>query len=89
MAANNGAQITLTIPSTGFSRVFVGATADDVEQQVEDFFEEDGADELSRFLEDVNARSPSSAGPADGRFDDPVGSPAGAALRDRRQAESW
>lgn len=57
-ASLTGSQVTLSIPSTGFSRVFSGASADDIEQQVEDWAEEEGARELARFLEEVNGRSP-------------------------------
>ena len=57
-AEDNGRRITLRIPSTGLSKVFVGTSADDVEDQVEDFFEESGSDELAEFLEEVNGRSP-------------------------------
>lgn len=57
-AVSNGAQVTLRIPSTGFSRVFTGTTASDVEDQIEDFLKSDGAKAFAQFLEEVNGRSP-------------------------------
>lgn len=56
-AANSGSEIELSIPSTGFTRVFSGATPDEVESQIEDFFREDGSDTYADFLQEVNARS--------------------------------
>lgn len=53
-----GQSVTLTIPSTGFSRTFTGTSADDIENQVQDFLESDGANQLANFLEEVNGRSP-------------------------------
>ena len=52
-----GTQVVLSIPSTGFSRTFTGATPDEVENQVEDFFKDDGAKELAKFYEKTNART--------------------------------
>lgn len=57
-ATSNGSEVTFSIPSIGFSKVFTGADADDVESQIEDFFEQNGADTLADFLEEVNGRSP-------------------------------
>jgi hypothetical protein len=53
-----GTQVVLSIPSTGFSKTFTGATPDAVENQVEDFFKNDGAKELAKFYEKTNARTP-------------------------------
>jgi hypothetical protein len=49
-----GTQVVLAIPSTGFSTTFTGTSPDDIENQVEDFFEGDGADELAEFLEETH-----------------------------------
>ena len=57
-AQATGTTVTLTIPSTGFSRVFVGSSADDIQDQLEDFLKEDGANALADFLQEVNGRSP-------------------------------
>lgn len=52
-----GASVVLSIPSTGFSRTFTGTSPNDVENQVEDFLEDDGARELAKFYEETNART--------------------------------
>jgi hypothetical protein len=52
-----GTQVVLSIPSTGFARSFTGTSPADVEEQVEDFFEHDGADELAEFFEETNERT--------------------------------
>jgi len=52
-----GTQVVLAIPRTGFARTFTGATPDAVQNQVEHFFEGDGARELAKFLEKSNARA--------------------------------
>lgn len=57
-ASSNGSVVTLSIPSIGFSQLFTGTNADDVENQVGDFFEQNGSDTLAKFLEEVNGRSP-------------------------------
>lgn len=56
-----GNQATLTIPSTGFSRTFNGASRHDVENQIEDFLEKDGLNEYSKFLKSINEKSPIAA----------------------------
>ena len=56
-AASNGAQITVAVPSIGFSRVFTGANPNDVEQQIENFFKDEGLSAYASFQEEVNARS--------------------------------
>lgn len=48
-----GTSATLSIPSTGFTRTFNAANEDELEEQIEDFFREDGADEYARFLREV------------------------------------
>ncbi len=53
-----GTNVVLTIPSTGFTKSFTGTSPDDVEEQIEDFFEDEGADELAEFFEETNARTP-------------------------------
>ena len=52
-----GTQVVLSIPSTGFSKTFTGTSPDDVEDQVEDFFEDDGAKELAKFYEETSSRT--------------------------------
>ena len=44
-----GTKVVLTIPSTGFAKTFTGTSPDDMEDQVEDFFEGEGAEELAKF----------------------------------------
>jgi hypothetical protein len=46
----SGTSATLTIPSTGFTRTFNAANEDDLEDQIEEFFREDGADAYADFL---------------------------------------
>lgn len=60
----SGTSATITIPSTGFSRTFTGANEDEVEDQIRDFFEEDGADEYAAFLREINRQT--SFGVSDG-----------------------
>jgi hypothetical protein len=50
--------VTVQIPSTGFARTFVGTSPSDVEDQIEDFFEDDGAHELAKFYEKTSSRTP-------------------------------
>lgn len=52
-----GSQVVLSIPSTGFTKTFTGTSPDDVEDQVEDFFEDDGAEELAKFYEETTSRT--------------------------------
>ncbi len=56
--SNFGSQATLTIPSTGLTVAFTGASPADLAQQVQDFIQKTGSHEWARFLEQVNARSP-------------------------------
>ncbi len=48
---------TLSFPLTGFSRTFTGSDADDIEEQIEEFFEDDGAEEYAELLEILNQQS--------------------------------
>ena len=48
-----GTSATLTIPSTGFTRTFNAANQDELEDQIEDFFKEEGADAYADFLQEV------------------------------------
>ena len=50
-------QATLTFPGTGFSQTFVGSDADDLEDEIERFIEEDGSEAYAAFLADLNERS--------------------------------
>jgi hypothetical protein len=56
-ASTFGNQVVLSIPSTGFTKIFTGTSPDDVEDQVEDFFEDDGAEELAKFYEETSSRT--------------------------------
>lgn len=55
--------ITLTIPSTGFTRTFDAADGD-IEDQVEDFLRSDGAEALAELAQVINQETP--AGVTDG-----------------------
>src|SRR5688572_25694060 len=52
-----GTSATLTLPTTGFTRTFTGATADDVQDQIEDFLLKEGAAEYAKFLRTINEQS--------------------------------
>jgi hypothetical protein len=54
----SGTQVTVQIPSIGFSRSFTGTSRSDVEHQIEDFFENSGAHELAKFYEKTTSRTP-------------------------------
>jgi hypothetical protein len=56
--ATSPTSVVVVIPSTGFSRAFVGTSPDDVEDQIEEFFEDDGADELAEFYQETSSRTP-------------------------------
>jgi hypothetical protein len=49
----SGTSATLTIPSTGFTRTFNAANEDELEEQIEDFLREDGADAYADFLAEM------------------------------------
>ena len=53
----NGTSATLTIPSTGFTRTFNASNEDELEDQIEDFFKEDGADAYADFLREMAKRT--------------------------------
>jgi hypothetical protein len=59
-----GTSATLTIPSTGFSRTFTAANEDELEDQIRDFFEQEGADAYADFLREINRQT--SFGVSDG-----------------------
>jgi hypothetical protein len=48
--------VTLTIPSTGFTKTFDAADGD-IEDQIEDFLKEDGADALADFISVINEQT--------------------------------
>ncbi len=50
--------VTLTFPSTGFSRTFTGTDSDDVKDQIVDFLKKDGADAYADLLQSINEKSP-------------------------------
>src|SRR5204862_1280118 len=52
-----GTSVTVHIPSTGFTRTFMGASAEDVRRQIEDFIKKNGADEYARFQKSINESS--------------------------------
>jgi hypothetical protein len=53
----SGTSATLTIPSTGFSRTFNAANEDELEDEIRDFFEQEGADAYADFLAEINKRT--------------------------------
>jgi hypothetical protein len=60
--SNAGAtNVTLTFPSTGFSRTFTGTDSDDVKDQIVDFLKKDGADAYADLLQSINEQSPVAA----------------------------
>src|SRR5688572_6235025 len=52
-----GTSATLTIPSTGFTRTFTAANEDELEDQIVDFFEQEGADAYADFLAEINRQT--------------------------------
>jgi hypothetical protein len=52
-----GNQVVLQIPSTGFSRTFVGTSPGNVRRQIEQFLEHGGSGEVAKFLEKTSSRS--------------------------------
>ena len=52
-----GTNATLTIPSTGFSRTFSAANEDELEDEIRDFFEQEGADAYADFLAEINKQT--------------------------------
>jgi hypothetical protein len=52
-----GTEVTLAIPSTGFSKTFTGTDRDDLEQQIEDFLKKEGSKQWSAFQKKVNELS--------------------------------
>src|SRR5688500_18219613 len=52
-----GTNATLTIPSTGFSRTFTAANEDELEDEIRDFFEQEGADAYADFLAEINKQT--------------------------------
>jgi hypothetical protein len=55
--SNFGSDATLTIPSTGLVVSFTAASPADLEDQIEDYLQQDGAEEWADFLEQTNAES--------------------------------
>jgi hypothetical protein len=52
-----GTQVVLSIPSTGFTRTFTGTSPEEIESQIENFFEGDGVEELAEFFEETHERT--------------------------------
>jgi hypothetical protein len=52
-----GTSATLTIPSTGFTKTFNASNQDELEEQIEDFFKQGGANAYAAFLTQVNERT--------------------------------
>ncbi len=50
-------QATITIPVTGFTRTFVGSSASDLQNQIENFLKKDGEEAYAQFLSAVNQDS--------------------------------
>ena len=57
----DGTQATINIPSTGFTRTFVGANESDVNHQIKEFMIQEGADEYAKFLKVVGEQTTVSA----------------------------
>jgi hypothetical protein len=55
-ATNN--QLTLTLTPTGFTRTFTGANEDVVNDQIDEFFEREGASTVAEFLKAIARTSP-------------------------------
>jgi hypothetical protein len=53
----SGSSATINIPSTGFSKTFTADNQNDLEDQIRDFFEKDGADAYADFLREINRLS--------------------------------
>src|SRR3954447_23779708 len=53
-----GTSATLTIPSTGFTRTFTGATSGEVNTQIRDFLIKSGAHEFAQFRRTLSEQSP-------------------------------
>jgi hypothetical protein len=49
--------VAIQIPSIGFSRTFTGTSPEDVEHQIVDFFEDDGADALAKFYQKTTSKT--------------------------------
>ncbi|MEZ4265701.1 MAG: hypothetical protein R3F39_04930 [Myxococcota bacterium] len=56
-SANSGRSVTVTIPSTGYSKTFTGTDSADVAAKVQAWLQESGDTELSRFQTAVNGKS--------------------------------
>ncbi len=52
-----GTSATLSIPSTGFARTFTATNQDDLEDQIREFFEEEGADAYADFLREIGRQT--------------------------------
>ena len=52
-----GTNATLTIPSTVFSRTFSAANEDELEDEIRDFFEQEGAAAYADFLAEINKQT--------------------------------
>ena len=48
-----GTAVTMTLPPIGFSRTFTGVTSQSVDDQIDEFFKQEGLDTVSRFLQAV------------------------------------
>jgi hypothetical protein len=53
-----GTSATVVIPSTGLNKTFTGDNEDDVNNQIEEWVRQDGANEWAEFLQAVNEASP-------------------------------
>ena len=49
-----GTSATITIPSTGYTKTFNADNEDELSDQIEDFFKNDGADAYADFLNEIN-----------------------------------
>lgn len=53
-----GTAVTYGLTPIGFSRTFTGASKQDVDDQIDDFFRKNGADTIARFLKAIAEKSP-------------------------------
>jgi hypothetical protein len=54
----SGSQVSVQIPSVGFSRTFTGTSRTDVRNQIQNFFEDEGSGVLAKFYEKTSTRTP-------------------------------
>lgn len=53
-----GTVVTMALGPIGFNRTFTGSSSEDVEDQITDFFEKEGAETIAEFLKAIAKKSP-------------------------------